>query len=103
MYRVLFDNTLVCDSRIEELALINPVVKLEENKAGSFSFKIPPGHPYYDTIRKRKTIVEVYLDDEKEPVFSGMCTKEEKDLYNQKTINCEGDMSFLNDSIHVLI
>lgn len=99
MYKVFFDNTLVCDSRIEELALINPVVKLEELKAGSFSFKIPPGHPYYDTIRKRKTIVEVYLDDEKEPVFSGMCTKEEKDLYNQKTINCEGDMSFLNDSI----
>lgn len=99
MYKVFFDNTLVCDSRIEELALINPVVKLEELKAGSFSFKIPPGHPYYDTIRKRKTIVEVYLDDETEPVFSGMCTKEEKDLYNQKTISCEGDMSFLNDSI----
>ena len=99
MYRVLFDNTLVCDLRIEELALINPVVKLEENKAGSFSFKIPPGHPYYDTILKRKTIVDVYLDDETEPVFSGMCTKEEKDLYNQKTITCEGDMAFLNDSI----
>lgn len=99
MYKVLVDNTLVCDSRIEELALINPVVKLEENKAGSFSFKIPPGHPYYDTIRKRKTIVEVYLDDEKEPVFCGMCTKEDKDLYNQKNISCEGDMSFLNDSI----
>ena len=99
MYRVLFDNTLVCDSRIEELALINPVVKLEENKAGSFSFKIPPAHPYYDSILKRKTIVDVYLDDETEPVFSGMCIKDEKDLYNQKTITCEGDMAFLNDSV----
>ena len=37
MYKVLCDGALMCDSRIEELALINPVVTLEENKAGSFS------------------------------------------------------------------
>ena len=99
MYKVLLDNTLMCDSRIEELALINPVVKLEENKAGSFSFKIPPAHPYYDSIQKRKTIVDVYLDDEKEPVFSGMCIEVSNDLYKQKEIYCEGDLAFLNDSI----
>lgn len=99
MYKVFIDNTLMCDSRIEELALINPVVKLEENKAGSFSFKIPPAHPYYDKIQRRKTIVDVYLDDEKEPVFSGMCIEVSDDLYKQKEIYCEGDLAFLNDSI----
>jgi phage minor structural protein len=99
MYKVFCDNTLICDSRIEELALINPVVKLEENKAGSFVFKIPPGHPYYDTINKRKSIVEVYLDDEVEPVFCGTCTKDEIDFYKQKNITCEGILAFLNDSI----
>ena len=99
MYKVLLDNTLMCDSRIEELALINPVVKLEENKAGSFSFVIPPGHPYYDSINKRKSIISVYIDDEAEPVFCGMCIEVKKDFYNQKTIYCEGELSFLNDSI----
>ena len=99
MYKVFCDGTLICDSRIEELALINPVVKLEENKAGSFSFKLPPVHPYYDTINKRKSIVEVYLDDEVEPVFCGSCTKDEIDFYRQKNIICEGIFAFLNDSI----
>ena len=99
MYKVFCNNTLMCDSRIEELALINPVVNLEENKAGSFSFKILPAHPHYDSIQKRKTIVDVYLDDEKEPVFSGMCIEDKIDIYKQKEIYCEGDLAFLNDSI----
>ena len=99
MYKIFCDGTLMCDSRIEELALINPVVKLEENKAGSFSFKIPPGHPYYDAINKRKSIVEVYLDDEAEPVFCGTCVKDDIDFYKQKNITCEGISAFLNDSI----
>lgn len=98
MFKVLCDNALMCDSRIEELALINPIVKLEENKAGSFSFKIPPSHPFYGTIQKRKTIVEVYLD-EKDLVFSGMCIEAKKDLHNQEEIYCEGELSYLNDSI----
>lgn len=99
MYKVLCDDTLMCDSRIEELALINPVAKLEENKAGSFSFILPPGHPYYDSIKKRKSIISVYIDEDAEPVFSGQCIEVKKDFYNQKTIYCEGELAFLNDSI----
>lgn len=97
MYKVLCDNALMCDSRIEELALLNPVVKLEENKAGSFSFKIPPKHPFYDVIKKRKSIVEVYRDEEL--LFSGMCNEVNVDFYKQKEIFCEGELSYFNDSI----
>lgn len=97
MYRVLCDNALMCDSRIEELALINPVVKLEENKAGSFSFTIPPVHPSYDSIKKRKSLVQVYLDEEM--IFSGVCIEETKDFYNQKKVYCEGELTFFNDSV----
>lgn len=97
MYKVLCDNALMCDSRIEELALLNPVVKLEENKAGSFSFKIPPKHPFYDVIKKRKSIVEVYRDEEL--IFSGMCNEASEDFYKQKEIFCEGELSYFNDSI----
>ena len=99
MYKILVDNILMCDSRIEELALINPVVNLEENKAGSFSFKIPPNHPYYDLIQRRKSIVQVFQDDEKEPIFSGMCIEITNDFYKQKQIYCEGEMAYFNDSI----
>ena len=99
MYKILVDNILMCDSRIEELALINPVVNLEENKAGSFSFKIPPNHPYYDLIQRRKSIVQVFQDDEKEPLFSGMCIEITNDFYKQKQIYCEGELAYFNDSI----
>lgn len=99
MYKVLCDGTLMCDSRIEELALINPVVKLEENKAGSFSFIIPPNHPFCDSVQRRKTIIEVYRDDEAEPVFSGICAEADGDFNKQKKVTCEGDFTFLNDSI----
>lgn len=97
MYKILCDNLIMCDSRIEELALISPVVTLEENKAGSFTFTIPPTHPQYDVIQKRKTIVDVYQDEEL--IFSGVCVEESKDFYNQKKIYCEGELTFFNDSI----
>ena len=99
MYKILVDNILMYDSRIEELALINPVVTLEENKAGSFSFKIPPNHPYYDLIQRRKSVVQVFQDDDKEPIFSGMCIEISNDFYKQKEIYCEGELSYFNDSI----
>lgn len=101
MYKVLCDGALMCDSRIEELALINPVVNLEENKAGSFSFTITPTHPKYDAIRRRKSIIQVYdiQDKEEELLFSGTCVEAEEDFYKQKCIYCEGELTYFNDSI----
>lgn len=97
MYKVLCDNALMYDSRIEELALINPVVTLEENKAGSFSFMMPPEHPFYDAVIKRKSLVQVYYDEVL--LFSGMCIEETKDFFKQKTVYCEGELTFFNDSV----
>lgn len=97
MYKVMCDGVTICDSRVDELALINPVVKLEENKAGSFTFMLPPAHQKYDEIKKRKSMIQVYLDDEM--IFSGVCVEESKDFYKQKTITCEGELSFFNDSV----
>ena len=97
MYRVLCDNEVMCDSRVEELALISPVVKLEENKAGSFVFTIPPTHPKYDAIQKRRSIIDVFQDEVM--IFSGVCTEESKDFYNQKKVYCEGELAFFNDSV----
>lgn len=97
MYKVLCDNVLMYDPRYKELALINPVVKLEENKAGSFSFKIIPSHPLYDAIKRRKSVIEVYQDEEL--IFCGVCIEEKADFYKQKQVTCEGELAYLNDSI----
>lgn len=97
MYKVYCDDILVCDSRVEELALTDPVVNLEENKAGSFSFKMPPTHPLYGSIKRRKSVIQVYQNDDL--IFSGICIKEKEDFYKQKIITCEGELTYLNDTI----
>lgn len=97
MYKVLVDGALMCDSRIEELALSNPVVKLEEGKVGSFSFIIPPDHPMIDALKRRKSIIKVVEDDE--ILFCGICIEVTEDFYKQKTIYCESELTYLNDTI----
>lgn len=98
MYKIYLDSTLIVSSKIEELAIINPVIKLEANKAGKFTFTLPPHHPFYSNIRRKQGLIKVYRDEETTPIFEGICVSEKTDFYNQKTITCEGDLSFLNDS-----
>lgn len=98
MYTIYADGTLVCSSKIEELAIINPVIKLEVNSAGTFTFTMPPQHPYYSLIQKKTTLIDVYRDDETEPLFEGICASDEVDFFKQKKIVCEGELTFLNDS-----
>ena len=96
MYTIYVNNELFCKSSIEDLAVINPVITQEANKAGTFSFTIPPNHPKYSLIRKRLDLIEVYRDDEL--LFEGVCTEDGTDFFNQRRIECEGSLTFLNDS-----
>jgi len=98
MYKIYLDSTLIVSSKIEELAIINPVIKLEANKAGKFTFTLPPHHPFYSNIQRKQGLIKVYRDEETTPIFEGICVSEKTDFYNQKTVTCEGDLSFLNDS-----
>lgn len=98
MYKVFVGNELFCDSRVEDLAILNPKIKLEDNVAGTFTFVIPPTHPKYSLIQKRTSIITVYRDNETEPTFEGTCVSDSVDFYNQKSVSCEGSLSFLNDS-----
>lgn len=97
MYKIYVDNELFCDSSINELVVMNPVVTLEANTAGQFTFTIPVTHPYYNNINRLTSVVEVYRENKM--VFRGFVSGDEKDLWNNRTITCEGDLSYLNDSI----
>ena len=96
MYRVFYNNTLIADSRIEDLAIINPVVSLKVNCAGTFTFTMPSNHPYYDLIQKKVGLIKVFRDDEQ--IFEGDCVRTTVDFFKQKKIECEGDLAFLNDT-----
>ena len=96
MYRAYYNNTLIADSRIEELAIINPIVSLKVNCAGTFTFTMPYNHPYYDLIQKKVGLIKVFRDEEQ--IFEGDCVRTTVDFFKQKKFECEGDLAFLNDT-----
>ena len=97
MYKIYADGEIFCKSDAEELALVDPVVSLEANKAGSFTFKMLPSHPWYNKLIFRQTMIDVYVDGDL--IFEGIPVSESVDFWRQKKIVCEGELTFLNDTI----
>lgn len=97
MYQVLIDGLVLYDPKLKGYEIFNPKLELEVNKTGAFDFKIYPTHPRYNQIKKLKSVVEVYQRDYL--IFRGRVLDDEKDFNNGKTIYCEGDLAYLNDSI----
>lgn len=97
MYRVYCDGQLLYHSKLENLKIFSPSLEIELNKTGSFTFTVYSDHPRYSLIQKLKSIITVYQDDYL--LFRGRVLDDEIGFYNEKHISCEGDMSFLLDSI----
>lgn len=97
MYQVYCDGIPIHDLRSEELVLNDPALTLADNDSGSFEFKISPNHPYYDSIKKLKSVIRVIHNGVE--IFCGRPTEEGKDFYNNKTYFCKGELDYLTDSI----
>lgn len=99
MYTIYVDDALLFSTGLEdeEHVLLSPKLSLDIGGAGSLAFTMKPGHALYDTIRKMKSIITVVQDGE--TIFRGRVMDDRKDFYNQKNVYCEGDRSFLLDSL----
>jgi phage minor structural protein len=99
MYKAFVDGKLLFDAALDDEThiIFSPRLDMDIDGAGSFSFVIPPVHALYDGIRKLKSIITVQMDDE--IIFRGRAVDDERDTYNQKNVYCEGDRSFLLDSV----
>ena len=97
MYRINCDGYPLLDLRDDDLIVVNPKCSLEVNKVGEAKFTIYQNHPYYDKLKKFKSIVEI--SDEFGTLFRGRMTNDTKDFYNGKAVDLEGSMAFFNDSI----
>lgn len=78
------------------LQLINPRIILEDNAAGSLTFKIYSDNLNYNSIKKLAPVISVIRDDR--IIFKGRVISDRKDFYNGKTIEVEGKLAFFNDS-----
>lgn len=97
MYKVYVDNKLVYQPLIKELSLASAVVTQEVNCAGTFVYKMYPNNTYYGQEKKLKSIVKVYKDNNL--IFRGRVLNSTMGFYKSRTVTCEGELSFLIDSI----
>lgn len=99
MYTIYADGEAVYSLYLanDGYGVFSPKLTVELNKSGSLSFILPPTNAMYDSIQKLKTIITVMQDNEE--IFRGRVLHDEKDFYNRKNVYCEGELSFLLDSI----
>lgn len=97
MFQIFADDTLIYDSRYQDYVITKGQVSKEVNKSGSFVFTIYQDNPYYDRLEKLKTIITVYRDGSL--LFRGRILDDNDGFFGDKTFTCEGELSFLLDSI----
>lgn len=97
MYKILCDGKTLHDVRDPDYQVLSPKISLELNKTGNLDFGMLQTHPHVNDINKLKSRIDVYEDVEL--LFSGRSLTDEKDFQNTGQISCEGELSFLLDSI----
>lgn len=106
MYRIIcYTNGTeypLLDLRDEQYVLIEPVLKLGVNSAGSLIFYMTTKHPNYGCIIKLVSKIKVFkvnADGSLKWLFTGRSLTDEKDFYNTGKIECEGILAYLIDSV----
>lgn len=97
MYEIYADGVLIYDSTLEDYKIGSGEVTRELDKSGSFVFSLYPDHPRYESFVKLKTVVTVRKSGR--IVFRGRILDDATDYWGVKTFTCEGELSFLQDSI----
>ena len=101
MYRLTYEDYILYDPRLatpeDRLIIRDPKIHLAVDKAGEMSFLLQPEHPYVDKLRKMSGVVE--LTDGATPIYRGRITRDTIDFYGVHTVETEGLLACLNDSI----
>lgn len=97
MYTIYADDELIYTPDVEELCLYNIVLTMEDNSAGTLVFSVTSLHPAFDSLKKLATMIKVRDSDK--VIWKGRIISDDRNIDNIKTIQCEGKMAFLNDSI----
>lgn len=98
MYSIYADGTCIYNdlSVLDECKLIDPTLTMEDNAAGSLEMTLPPANVGYSLVKHMSTEIVVKKNDKE--IWSGRVSSEEKDFYNQRSLYCEGELAYLNDS-----
>ena len=96
MIRIRNGTNVIYDPRNPALPLVSPRLVLEDNAAGSLTFRIYDANRNYGTVRKLYPLLSVERDGK--TLFRGRVVSDKKEFYNGKSVEAEGKLAFLNDS-----
>lgn len=99
MFRIYADNICIYDdvSPLQSAKLSNPKLTLEDSAAGKLSFVMPVINRGYEHLKPFSTKILVYRNDD--IIFEGRALTEKSDFWKSRSIECEGTLAFLNDTI----
>ena len=63
----------------------------------SLEITLPPGNAGYDILKRMTSEIIVYRD--KQELWRGRILSEKMNFWNNRTLTCEGELSYLNDTI----
>lgn len=96
MYTADLDGVCILDAA-HEILLADPVLQLADNEAGSFTFTIHRNNPGYKSVSLMTSVVTVKWDDE--ILFKGRVINIGKSFDKSLSVECEGELAYLADSI----
>lgn len=98
--RVVENEHLIYELPVEypgDEMLIDPKVKNEMGKAGSFEFSMEQTNPFYNSLLQMMTMMRVKYDDE--TIFYGRVLAIDTDMWGKRKVHCEGALAFLLDTL----
>ena len=98
MYSIYANDTCIYSDRYlpKDWCAIDPVLTMEDNAAGTLELTLPPQNVGYNLIERMKTEMVVKKDGEE--IWSGRVLSEDSDFLNRRTVYCEGELAYLNDT-----
>ena len=98
MYSIFAGNTCIYDDSYvsDEFKLIDPVLTMEDNSAGSLEITLPPDNIGYSLVKRMTT--EIIVKKDNAEIWSGRVLSESTDFLNRRTLYCEGELAYLNDT-----
>lgn len=97
MYQIVCDGYILHDTRSNNIRVVEPKCDMELDKTGTLTFRVQPTHPLFNVLQKHRSEVSLYEDGEW--VFTGRVLNDETDIFGYKTVQVEGMLGYLLDSI----
>lgn len=99
MYSIYSDSVCIHEDvyALPQYKVLGAKLILEENSPGELAFTIPPGSLAQEAVKRLTSVISVRRDGEE--IWSGRVLEEGQDFWNRRSVTCEGELGYLNDSI----